>query len=143
MLFWYRRLIQGERYRPRWSRLYKMVKDGDTIVFDEVSRMSRNAEEGFQAYQDLFERGVNLVFLKEPHLNTETYKSAMTNQIAMTGDDVDLVLEGINKYLLRLAERQIKLAFERSQAEVDYLRQRTVEGMETARLNGKQIGGVY
>ena len=49
---------------------------------------------------------------------------------------------GINKYLLRLAEKQIKLAFERSQAEVDYLRQRTVEGMETARLNGKQIGGV-
>ena len=129
--------------RPRWSRLYKMVKNGDTIIFDEVSRMSRDAEEGFQAYQDLFERGVNLVFLKEPHLNTETYKSAMTNQIAMTGDDVDLVLEGINKYLLRLAEKQIKLAFERSQAEVDYLRQRTVEGMETARLNGKQIGGVY
>ena len=128
--------------RPRWSRLYKMVKSGDTIIFDEVSRMSRDAEEGFQAYQDLFERGVNLVFLKEPHLNTDTYKSAMTNQIAMTGDDVDLVLEGINKYLLRLAEKQIKLAFERSQAEVDYLRQRTVEGMETARLNGKQIGGV-
>ena len=33
--------------RPRWSRLYKMVKNGDTIVFDEVSRMSRDAEEGF------------------------------------------------------------------------------------------------
>ncbi len=128
--------------RPRWNRLCKIVKCGDTIIFDEVSRMSRDAEEGFQAYQDLFGRGVNLVFLKEPHLNTDTYKSAITNRIAMTGEDVDLVLEGVNKYLLRLAEKQIWLAFERSQAEVDYLRKRTIEGMETARLNGKQIGGV-
>ena len=128
--------------RPMLMRLYNRVKDGDTIVFDEVSRMSRDAEEGYKAYQDLFNRGVNLVFLKEPHLNTETYKSALLPRIAMTGDDIDVVLEGVNQYLMRLAEKQIKLAFERSQAEVDYLRQRTIEGMETARLKGKQIGGV-
>ena len=128
--------------RPKWSRLYKMVKDGDTIVFDEVSRMSRDAAEGYAAYKELYERGVNLVFLKEPYLNTETYRSAILNQISLTGDDIDLVLSGVNQYLMRLAEKQIQLAFERSQAEVDYLRQRTREGMETARLNGKQIGGV-
>lgn len=39
-----------------------------------------------------------------------------------------------------MAERQIQLAFEQSEKEVDALRQRTREGMETARLNGKQIG---
>ena len=55
---------------------------------------------------------------------------------------VDSILEGINKYLLALAEEQIKLAFIQSEKEVMDLRQRTKEGMETARLNGKQIGQI-
>ena len=104
--------------------------------------MSRNAEEGFELYKELFNRGVELVFIKEQHINTETYKKALTNNIQMTGTNVDFILEGINKYLLALAEEQIKIAFQQSEKEVADLRQRTREGMETARLNGKQIGGV-
>ena len=42
--------------------------------------------------------------------------------------------------MMRLAERQIKLAFEQAEKEVEDLRQRTREGIETARQNGKQIG---
>ena len=71
--------------RPEWVKLYKIAKEGDTIIFDSVSRMSRNAEEGFQAYEDLYNRGVNLVFIKEPHINTSTYKNAASKNIAMTG----------------------------------------------------------
>ena len=59
----------------------------------------------------------------------------------MTGTDVDVLLEGVNKYLMILAEKQFKLAFEQAEKEVMDLRQRTIEGIETARLNGKQIGG--
>ncbi len=58
---------------------------GDVIVFDSVSRMSRNAQEGVQEYMSLYERGVELVFIKEPHINTETYKQALGNNIALTG----------------------------------------------------------
>ena len=116
------------------------VNAGDTIVFDSVSRMSRNAEEGFKLYKELFNKGIELVFIKEPHINTETYKKALTGGIELTGTMVDSILEGINKYLLTLAEQQIKLAFEQSEKEVKDLQQRTREGIETARLNGKQIG---
>ena len=63
--------------RPQWNKLYSKAKDGDTIIFDSVSRMSRNAEEGFKAYEDLYNRGVNHVFLKEPHINTQTYKQQL------------------------------------------------------------------
>ena len=126
--------------RPKWNDLIKKVKAGDTIVFDSVSRMSRNAEEGFATYKELFDKGIELVFIKEPHINTETYKKALTGGIELTGTMVDSILEGINKYLLALAEQQIKLAFEQSEKEVQDLRQRTKEGIETARLNGKQIG---
>ena len=107
-----------------------------------VSRMSRDAEEGFLLYQELFLHGINLIFIKEPHINTDTYKNALQQQISMTGTTVDFILEGINKYLLALAKEQIRLAFEQSEKEVQDLRQRTKEGLQTAKLNGKQIGQV-
>lgn len=128
--------------RPGWTKLYKTVKSGDTIIFDEVSRMSRDADEGFAVYEDLYRRGVNLIFIKEPHINTETYKKAIESGVQMTGTNVDYILEGINKYLLSLAKEQIKLAFSQAEKEVEYLHQRTREGIETARMNGKQIGQV-
>lgn len=126
--------------RPEWNKLYRKVKSGDTIVFDSVSRMSRDAEEGFALYEDLYNKGVELIYIKEPHINTSTYKKALQNNVSMTGTNVDYILEGVNKYLMALAKEQIKLAFEQSEKEVKDLHQRTKEGIETARLNGKQIG---
>ena len=126
--------------RKEWMKLMKIIKPGDMIVFDSVSRMSGNAEEGFAEYERLYNMGVVLVFLKEPHINTETYKKALENNIQLTGSNVDFILEGVNKYLMALAKEQIKLAFEQSEKEVEDLHQRTKEGLVTAKLAGKQIG---
>ena len=113
--------------RPEWNKLYRKVKPGDTIVFDSVSRMSRDAEEGFALYEDLYNKGVELIYIKEPHINTSTYKKALQNNVSMTGTNVDYILEGVNKYLMALAKEQIKLAFEQSEKEVKDLHQRTKE----------------
>lgn len=126
--------------RKELDKILDKVQSGDTIIFDSVSRMSRNAEDGYKLYEKLFRKGISLVFLKEPHINTETYKKAMSNQISLTGDKVDLILEGVNRYLMELAKEQIRIAFEQAEKEVSDLHQRTKEGIETARLNGKQIG---
>ena len=126
--------------RNKFNDLLNKVKPGDTIVFDSVSRMSRNSEEGFKLYEELYNKEIELIFIKEPHINTTTYKQAITNNVPMTNTTVDFILEGINKYLLALAKEQIKLAFIQSEKEVRDLQQRTKEGIETARLNGKQIG---
>ena len=134
--------------RKEFEKILRTVKSGDKIIFDSVSRMSRTAKEGFLLYQELFNRNINLVFLKEPHINTVTYKQAIDNQLSITMDSGDkatddlmkTIIAALNQYILALAEKQIQLAFEQSEKEVDDLRQRTREGMETARLNGKQIG---
>lgn len=126
--------------RKEFKKLLSKVKTGDTIIFDSVSRMSRDAEEGYKLYEELYNKRIELVFLKEPHINTATYKKALTNNIPMTGTNVDFILEGVNKYLLSLAKEQIRLAFEQAEKEVKDLQQRTKEGIETARLEGKQIG---
>lgn len=133
----------GTKYQGReeLKKILNKIKPGDTIVFDSVSRMSRNADDGIELYFQLYNKGINLVFLKESYINTDTYKSALNNQINMTGDTIDCILEGVNKYLIKLAEKQIRIAFEQSEKEVTDLHQRTKEGIESARINGKMIGG--
>ena len=147
-------LIRKEVYtgtksgRKEWNKLLKALKPSDTVAFDSVSRMSRNAEEGFETYEQLYNAGVNLVFLKEPHINTDTYKQAIENQLQIavnsgdhaTDELMQSIIAALNKYILALAKKQIYLAFEQSEKEVTDLHQRTKEGIQTARLNGKQIG---
>lgn len=142
--------VEGRR---EWNRLYKTVlnevKKGEevTIIFDEVSRMSRNATEGFALYEELFNKGVNLVFLKEPHINTDTYKQALNNklQVELNGDTdtnelMESIIEALNTYIMALAKKQIFLAFNQAEKEAEYLHQRTKEGLAQARLAGKRIG---
>lgn len=139
--------IQG---RKTLDALLKQVKKGDTIVYDSVSRMSRNANEGCQLYEELFNEGVELVFLKESHVNTSVYRKALSKQVDVTintGDNatddlMNAIIEALNRFQMDLAKRQIELAFGQAEKEVEDLHQRTKEGIETARLEGKQIGGV-
>lgn len=127
--------------RPAWNRLYTRVSSGDRIVFDSVSRMSRTAEEGIATYMDLYQKGVKLSFLKEPYIDTEVYDLARQNSIAPVGNDIaDIYIEATNKVIALLAQKQISAAFAQAEKEVTDLHQRTKEGIETARLNGKQIG---
>ena len=134
--------------RKEFEKLLKIIQKDDTIVFDEVSRMSRNKEEGCSLYEKLFSDGVNLIFLKEPHINTEVYKKALENQIKIrletgnkaTDDLINTIIEALNKFTIELAKEQIRIAFDKAQAEVDRLHQRTREGILTAKLNGKKIG---
>lgn len=127
--------------RPEWVKLNKRLKSGDIVIFDSVSRMSRNAAEGYNEYEQLYQKGVNLIFLKERHIDTSTYQSALNQQIAATGNEIaDTYIDATNKVLMILAKQQIKLAFEQAEKEVQDLHVRTSEGMKTAALNGKIIG---
>lgn len=137
--------LQG---RKQLDKILNAALPGDLIVFDSVSRMSRNADEGVSLYKDLFEKGVEIVFLKEPHVNTSTYREQLDKQLTIylnTGNQatdtlMNTIIKALNNFLMDLAEEQIRLAFGQAQKEVDDLHQRTAEGIETARRAGKQIG---
>ncbi len=134
--------------RVELDKLLKILKAGDTLIFDSVSRMSRNADVGCELYEELYDKGINIVFLKEPHINTSTYRKALENQINIelttgnnaTDEFIKGMIEVLNKYSIALAKEQIKKAFEQAEKEVQDLHQRTKEGILTAKLNGKQIG---
>lgn len=131
--------------RPKFERLLKQVKSGDLIVFDEISRMSRDAKEGFQLYEKLFNEGIELEFLKEPHLNTKVYRSKI--DMSFLPEDLEnkyasMTIDFVRQLLLELAKDQIRLAFEQSQKEVEYLRKRTKEGIKQRKDRGERVGRV-
>ena len=124
--------------RPEFDKLIKKLRAGDRVVFDSVSRMSRTAEEGFELYMRLYQRGIDLVFIKEPMIDTSVFRQ--TAQVAMTGTDADCIIEGVNKYLMILAERQIQIAFNQAEKEVEDLHARISEGLKQAQIRGSQVG---
>lgn len=139
--------------RKEWNQLYKrIIKQAETkrirLIIDSISRFSRNADEGCELYEDLFRRGVTIVFLQEGHINTDVYREALQRQIDIfvnTGNKatdklLNTIIDALNQFVIDLAKQQIRIAFEQAQKEVDDLHQRTKEGIETARLAGKQIG---
>ena len=134
--------------RPNWTSLINQIKTGDTIIFDSVSRMSRNATEGFKDYKALYEMGVNLIFLNEPLINTSVFDSTKKNLLSIditTGNAaVDTFFKGnielINNFMMALAEEQIKAAFDQAEKEVTDLHSRISQGMREAKKNGTRIG---
>ena len=127
--------------RPEWSKLHKGVKAGDKIIFDSVSRMSRNAAEGVSTYFDLYNRGVELEFIKEPHINSAVYRHSVSQTIDHTDNEIaNIYIDATNKVIQLLAAQQIKLAFERAEQDNNDRRQAIKEGMAVAKLNGSEIG---
>ena len=128
--------------RPEWQRLKarvlkeKAIGADITIIFDSVSRMSRNASEGVKEYFELYNAGIELVFLNERHIDTATYKQALTihlNTISTGDQDADNlfgdIMHAIQKYQIALATKQIQLAFDQSEKEVTDLQKSTKAGM--------------
>lgn len=150
-------IIMSEEYtgktmdRPVWSKLYPKLKSGDMIVFDEVSRMSRNSEEGFRVYQELYERGCELVFLKEPHISTASYREALEGSINVdvnSGDNatdelISSIMNALNTFMMEKVKSDIKRAFEQSQAETDLRAQRAAEGISEAKKHNAELEVLY
>lgn len=116
--------------RKAYQNLKRRLKVGDTLVFDSVSRMSRDAVEGIKEYFELCNKGIELVFLKESYINTEVYNKAKEKQIEKTGNRItDILLSAIEEVLRVIAEEQIEKAFQQSEKEVMDLRVRTKEAL--------------
>jgi DNA invertase Pin-like site-specific DNA recombinase len=118
--------------RPNWNKLHKLLQSGDTVIFDSVSRMSRNAAEGAALYEELYSRGVNLIFLNEPYCNTDTYKQSAEQSIPTTGNEIaDIYIQATNQVIMILAKRQIQIAFEQAEKERKDICKRVKDGMQT------------
>lgn len=133
--------------RPVFLKLLKKVKPGDRVIFDSVSRMSRDSEEGTKQYFDLVDRGVSLYFVNEPYINSDVYLANCKDKVELTGTDEDEIFKGINAYFRKLAVRQIKIAFDQAEKEGKDTSKRVKDGMEASgaaeKISAARTGKTY
>lgn len=130
--------------RDEFNKLLSELKEGDTVVFDSVSRMSRNKEEGVELYEKLYNKGIKLIFLKENYINTSILDKAVETSNGIDVADGTNVMKTVNTFmkdiLLSMVKDQVAMAFEQSEKEVKDLQKRTAEGIREARRKAKDEG---
>ncbi len=84
---------------PQLRRLDKILQTGDTVVFKDLSRFTRDAIGGYEVYMNWMQRGINIVFLDNPTVSSEYIR-----QMMQTAENQDIVtrtaMEGIIKLLI-------------------------------------------
>lgn len=126
--------ISGTTFnREEWKSLEEILKENDTIVFKDISRFTRQAEEGYKKYMELMQKGINLLFLDNTTVSTD-YIKQLTN-IAHSQELVTkTALEGTIKLLLIVE-------LDRVQKERDILVKRIKDGIEaSSKKSGRKVG---
>ena len=122
--------------RVAWKELMDDINDGDTIVFKEISRFTRERDKGFEMYMELMSKGVNLVFIDNPTLNTE-YLMQMQN----TADQMkkENIIGGMTlEFVVRLL---LVTELDRSEQERKTIVKRINDGLSaTTKKSGRAVG---
>ena len=95
--------------------------------------------------------GCELIFLKEPHINTASYREALKGSLKVSvksGDQatdelVNGIMTALNKFMMAKVKDDIKRAFEQSQAETDFRAQRVTEGIAEAKKKNERLILMY
>lgn len=109
----YQEKITGtRRERPELDRMIEALREGDTIIISELTRLSRSVKDLFSLVEQIQGIGANIKSLKEPWLDTTTAQGKL----------MFTIFSGI------------------SQFERDLIQMRTKEGLEAARARGRKGG---
>lgn len=79
--------------RQKYQLLKQIVREGDTVVFDSITRMGRNMNETMNEYDWFVKNGVQQRFIKEPMINT-------------SNEQEDIIKLAIQKIILTLLRRK-------------------------------------
>lgn len=105
--------------RPEYQNLLQRIQDGDTLVIKSIDRLGRNYDGILEQWRELTKRGVGIVVLDMPILDTSTDRDLTGRLIS------DIVLQ-----LLSYVAHQ----------ERDFIRQRQAEGIAAAKARGVVFG---
>lgn len=98
--------------RPELMRMMDMLRQGDTIIICELTRLSRSVKDLFDLVEQIEKAGANIKSLKEPWLDTTTPQGRL----------LFTIFSGV------------------SQFERDLIHERTMEGLASARARGRMGG---
>ncbi len=119
--------------RKQWQKLESIVQAGDTIVFKDICRFTRQAEQGYEKYMELLNKGIELIFIDNQTVSTPYIKQLLNvakeqNLVAKTS------LESTVKLLLIME-------LDRSEQERLITVQRIKDGIKASnKKSGRPVG---
>lgn len=71
--------VSGKNFtdRKEWNKLEKLLQSGDTVVFKDISRFTRETENGYNKYMELMNKGINLIFIDNQTVSTPYIKQLL------------------------------------------------------------------
>ena len=98
--------------RPELLRMMDMLREGDTVIICELTRLSRSVKDLFDLVEQVEKAGANIKSLKEPWLDTTTPQGRL----------LFTIFSGVSQFAREL------------------IRERTMEGLASARARGRMGG---
>ena len=98
--------------RPELLRMLDMLREGATVIICELTRLSRSVKDLFDLVERVEKAGANIKSLKEPWLDTTTPQGRL----------LFTIFSGVSQF-----EREL-------------IRERTMEGLASARARGRMGG---
>ena len=119
--------------REEFIFLDSILQPGDTVVFKDLFRFTREAENGYKKYMEWLHREINMVFIDNPTVNTD-YIHQMMNIAAEQDLVTRTAMESITKLL-------IIVELDRSQKQREYISQSIKDGIAASnKKNGRKEG---
>ena len=123
--------------RTELNKLISQLERDDTLIINSLDKLGRDPDVVLSYYKTLAERGVKLIFIQQPFMNTEIFISAYEDMVSRTsGSDKEVIREGLYRLLLE----QIKRILEQSWEELQQHRGKMRESYEQARKEAGQDG---
>lgn len=110
--------------RPEWLKLERLLQEGNTIVFKEISRFTREAEQGYKKYMELMNKGINLVFIDNPTVGTDYIKN-----LTRVANEQDLVAKTALESTIKLL---LIVELDRVQKEREIIVKRIQQGIQAS-----------
>lgn len=121
--------------RPEWTRLERFLREGDTIVFKEISRFTRQAEKGYSKYMELMNKGISLIFIDNPTVSTDYIK-----QLCKVASEQDLVAKTALESTIKLL---LIVELDRVQKEREIIVKRIKQGIEASnKKSGRKLNSL-
>ena len=119
--------------RPEFKELDAHLQRGDTVVIKDLSRFTREAENGYIKYLQWLNKGVNIVFIDNP-----TISSDYIRQMSDTAEKQDLVTKTAMESIIKLL---LIVELDRAEQQRKYISKAIKDGIEASnKKNGRKKG---
>lgn len=119
--------------RPQFKKLDKLLRAGDTVVFKDLSRFTREAENGYNKYMEWLERDINIIFIDNP-----TISSDYIHNMAAIAQEQDIVTKTAMESVIKLL---LIVELDRAEQQRRYISKAITDGIAASdKKSGRKAG---